>query len=213
MAINILLADDHLMIREGIKNLLELDKNIKVIAEASDGYECLNLVNKIDPDIVLMDINMPNLDGLKVLSIMRENNINNKVIILTIHREMDYLIKAIDMGCNGFVLKDSDVNTLKKAIYEVNQGGLFIEPNLTLQLNANLALRDVDRDRLDDLTKREIEVLKLIAKGLLNKEIAIKLEISERTVKNHISNIFKKIGVADRTQAAIFAIKNDLITF
>ena len=208
MAINVLLADDHLMIREGIKNLIELDRNIRVIAVASDGYECLNLVDKVNPDIVLMDTNMPNLDGLKVLSIMRENNKKNKVIFLTTHKDMECLISSIDLGCNGFVLKDSDVNTLKREVYN---DGIFVEPKLTKQLNINLAERDVEKYRLNNLTGREVEVLKLIAQGMLNREIATKLEISERTVKNHISSIFKKIGATDRTQAAIFAIKNDLI--
>ena len=205
MSVNILLADDHLMVREGLKQVLELDHDIDVISEASDGYECLNLINKTHPDVVLLDINMPNLAGLQVLSIM------SKVIMLTIHKDVDYLIEAVDAGCDCYVLKDSDSETLKKAIFDVYNGETFIEPSLTVLLNSSLAERDVMKDKLSELTKREVEVLKLIASGMFNKEIASTLCISERTVKNHVSNIFKKIEVSDRTQAAVFAIKNNLV--
>jgi DNA-binding NarL/FixJ family response regulator len=211
MSINILLADDHLMVREGLKQILELDDNIKVVGEAGDGYECLNMINKTNPDVILLDINMPNLDGLQVLSFMKQQKLNNKVIMLTIHKEVDYLIEALDFGCDGYVLKDSDTETLRKAIYSVYDGKTFIEPELTALLNSSLAERDVMKEKLSDLTKREIEVLKLLANGLFNKEIASTLCISERTVKNHVSNIFRKIEVSDRTQAAVFAIKNNLI--
>lgn len=212
MAVNILLADDHRMIREGLKQLLEMDPGIEVVGEAGDGYECLNLANKTKPNIVLLDLNMPNLDGLQVLNIMKQQKMICKVIILTIHNEVDYLIKALDNGCDGYVLKDSDFNTLKKAIYSVYSGDTYIEPSLMPLLNVSLAERDVLKEKVSDLTKRELEVLKMIASGAFNKEIALTLNISERTVKNHVSNIFKKIGVSDRTQAAVFAIKNNIIS-
>lgn len=212
MAVNILLADDHRMIREGLKQLLEMDPGIEVVGEAGDGYECLNLANKTKPNIVLLDLNMPNLDGLQVLNIMKQQKMICKVIILTIHNEVDYLIKALDNGCDGYVLKDSDFDTLKKAIYSVYSGDTYIEPSLMPLLNASLAERDVLKEKVSDLTKRELEVLKMIASGAFNKEIALTLNISERTVKNHVSNIFKKIGVSDRTQAAVFAIKNNIIS-
>ena len=212
MAVNILLADDHRMIREGLKQLLEMDPGIEVVGEAGDGYECLNLANKTKPNIVLLDLNMPNLDGLQVLNIMKQQKMMCKVIILTIHNEVDYLIKALDNGCDGYVLKDSDFNTLKKAIYSVYSGDTYIEPSLMPLLNVSLAERDVLKEKVSDLTKRELEVLKMIASGAFNKEIALTLNISERTVKNHVSNIFKKIGVSDRTQAAVFAIKNNIIS-
>lgn len=212
MAVNVLLADDHRMIREGLKQLLDSDPGIEVVAEAGDGYECLNLANKTKPNVVLLDINMPNLDGLQVLNIMKQQKMLCKVIILTIHKEVDYLVKALDIGCDGYVLKDSDFDTLKKAIYTVYSGDTYIEPSLMPLLNASLAERDVLQEKLSDLTKRELEVLRMIASGSFNKEIASTLNISERTVKNHVSNIFKKIGVSDRTQAAVFAIKNNIIS-
>lgn len=212
MAVNILLADDHRMVREGLKQLLETDSEINVVAEAGDGYECLNLTNKTKPDIVLLDINMPNMDGIQVLNIMMQQKMLCKVIVLTIHNEIEYLVKALEIGCDGFILKDSDFDTLKKAIFSVYSGETYIEPSLMPLLNSSLAERDVLKEKVSDLTRREMEVLKMIASGAFNKEIALTLNISERTVKNHVSNIFKKIGVSDRTQAAVFAIKNNIIS-
>ncbi|MFR1766488.1 MAG: response regulator [Lachnospira sp.] len=212
MAVKIVIVDDHAMVREGFKQLLSLDASFEVVGEASDGYECLNLVNKTNPDVILLDINMPNLDGLQTLRIMRQQNMNNKVIMLTIHNDVDYVIKAMSYQCNGYVVKDSDFDTLKNAILAVNEGEIFVEPKLTVSLNSSLAKRDTKQDVISELTKRELDVLILLSSGMLNKEIAYKLNISERTVKNHISSMFKKIGVSDRTQAAVFAIKNNIIS-
>ena len=211
MSIRVLIADDHAMIREGLKQLLELDGTVEIVGEASDGYECLDLISELNPDVVLLDINMPKLDGIQTLTLIRKQKIKNKVIILTIHNDIEYLIKALDIGCDGYVLKNSDSATLKKAIMAVYAGEGFVEPSLTPQLNSSLAKRDIMADKVKELTKRELEVLKLIANGMFNKEIASTLDISERTVKNHISNIFHKINVADRTQAAVFAIKNKIV--
>lgn len=212
MKIKVLIADDHKMVREGLKQLLEIDGDIEVIGEAGDGYECLNLTNKTNPDVVLLDLNMPNLDGLQVLNIMKQQKMPCKIIVLTINNEVDYLLNALDAGCDGYVLKDSDFDTLKSAVMTVYEGEQYIEPSLVPFLNSSLAERDVMMEKIHDLTKRELEVLKLVAMGSFNKEIGASLNISERTVKNHVSNIFKKIGVSDRTQAAVFAIKNNLIT-
>lgn len=211
MPIRIIIADDHAMIREGLKQLINLDNEFEVVGEAGDGYECLNLINKMNPDIILLDLNMPNLDGLETLKIIRQQELKCKVIVLTIHNDVDYLIKALDCKCNGYVLKDSDFETLKNAICSVLNGEIYIEPSLTNILNANLAKRDVKKSMVDNLTKRELEILNLVSSGLLNKEIAAQLNISERTVKNHVSSMFKKIGVSDRTQAAVFAIKNGIV--
>ena len=211
MGIKLVIADDHSMIREGLRQLLELDENIKVVAEASDGAEAIEKLREYNVDVLLLDINMPNMNGLETLMNIKKNNIDVKVLILTIHNEVDYLIKAVEIGCDGYVLKDSDSNLLRKAIYTVYEGEKFIQPSLTPVLNAGLASKVEIDDKLNELTRREVEVLKLIAEGLFNKEIASKLDISERTVKNHVSNIFKKIDVSDRTQAAVFAIKNNLV--
>lgn len=212
MAVKVIIADDHTMVREGLKQLLEIDSEIKVVGEAGDGYECLDITNKMKPDIVLLDLNMPNLGGLETLKIIKQQKMSCKVIVLTIHNEIEYLIKVLDIGCDGYVLKDSDFETLKKAIFTVYEGETYIEPALTPLLNSSLAERDILKEKVSYLTKRELEVLKLIASGAFNKEIASSLNISERTVKNHVSNIFRKIGVSDRTQAAVFAIKNNIIS-
>ena len=134
-----------------------------------------------------------------------------KVLILTVHTEIEYLIKALDIGVDGFILKDSESAELKRAIVAIVNGEKYIQPKLIPALNNRLIAKDVDKDKIASLTNRELEVLIQVANGLFNKEIATSLNISERTVKNHISNIFKKIDVSDRTQAAVFAIKNDII--
>ena len=211
MGIKLVIADDHSMIREGLRQLLELDENLKVVAEAADGNEALEKLDEYNVDVLLLDINMPNMNGLETLKQIKLKNIDVKVLILTIHNEVDYLMKAVEIGCDGYVLKDSDSNLLKKAIYTVYEGEQFVQPTLTPMLNAGLASKVQIDEKLNELTRREVEVLKLIAEGLFNKEIASKLDISERTVKNHVSNIFKKIDVSDRTQAAVFAIKNNLV--
>lgn len=210
--INIMIADDHHMVREGLKQLLELDGDIVVNAEADDGMQCIDMLKENQTDVLLLDINMPNMNGLQVLKHLREKKADVKVLILTIHNEVEYLSKAMDIGVDGYVLKDSESALLKKAIYCVYNGETFIQPELTpvlkmRQEEKNNSLTEVE----DTLTKREIEVLKLLAEGLFNKEIAYTLSISEKTVKNHVSNIFKKINVSDRTQAAVYAIKSGLV--
>lgn len=134
-----------------------------------------------------------------------------KVLILTVHNEVEYLLKAVDIGVEGYILKDSESAELKKAINNIVNGENYIQPSLIPALNSRLVNRNSDKVKIDSLTKREMEVLVNVANGMFNKEIALNLNISERTVKNHISNIFKKIDVNDRTQAAVFAIKNNLI--
>ena len=211
MKIRILLADDHSMIREGIKQLLELDSNFIVVGQAGDGLECMKMLQTRTADILLLDVNMPKMNGIEVLQKIKEENILIKVLMLTIHNEVDYLLKAVDIGCDGYILKNSDVNLLKKAINSVYGGDVFIQPDLIPVLNMGLINKEESSQTLEGLTKREIEVLKLITEGLFNKEIAYKLSISERTVKNHVSNIFKKINASDRTQAAVFAMRNGLV--
>lgn len=209
--INVMIADDHSLIREGLKQLLEFDGTIKIVGEASNGIECLEKMNVYNPDVLLLDINMPEMNGIEVLKKMKDDNSQVKVLILTVHNEMDYLMKAVDIGVDGYILKDSESAELKKAIRAVKDGENYIQPSLIPILNNQLVNRDTDKDKISSLTNRELEVLIQVANGMFNKEIATNLNISERTVKNHISNIFKKIDVSDRTQAAVFAIKNNII--
>lgn len=212
MSTKVMIADDHSLIREGIKQLLEFDGAIKVVAEASNGIECLEKLESFLPDILLLDINMPEMNGLEVLSVIRQKKTDLKVLILTVHNELDYLIKAVDIGVDGYILKDSKSAELKRAIQSVVSGENYIQASLIPALNNRLANRDIEKDKIEALTNREMDVLIRVANGMINKEIATSLNISERTVKNHVSNIFKKIDVSDRTQAAVFAIKNNIIT-
>jgi len=212
MPINIMIADDHSMVREGLKQLLELDGDIVVNAEASNGKMCIDILDEIQTDVLLLDINMPVLNGLQVLQHLKENKKKVKVLILTIHNEVEYLMKAVEIGVDGYVLKDSDSSLLKKAIFSIYKGEVFIQPELAPLLKLKMDEKSSNIESVEDnLTKREIEVLKLIAEGLFNKEIAYMLNISEKTVKNHVSNIFKKIDVSDRTQAAVYAIRNSIV--
>lgn len=211
MSIKVMLADDHILMREGIRQLLEFDHTIEIVGEVSNGEQCMNMIHEVKPQVLLLDINMPVKNGIEVLQEIRNKGLDVKVLILTVHNEIDYLLKAMDIGVNGYILKESDFSELKKAIDTVMSDETYIQPNLIPLLNNRMVSRDKDKDKIEELTKRELEVLIEVANGKLNKEIANELKISERTVKNHISNIFKKIDVSDRTQAAVFAIKNDLI--
>lgn len=212
MSIKVMLADDHVLMREGIRQLLEFDGTISVVAEANNGVECMEQLLSVHPDILLLDINMPVMNGIEVLQEIKKKNISVKVLVLTVHNEVEYLLKAVDIGVDGgYIMKDAESAELKNAINCIMQGETYIQPSLVPALNNRLVSRDIDKEKINSLTKRELEVLIEVANGMFNKEIATSLNISERTVKNHISNIFKKIDVSDRTQAAVFAIKNNLI--
>ena len=206
-----MLADDHVLMREGIRQLLEFDGSIEVVAEANDGEECIHKLLEVKPQILLLDINMSGKNGIEVLKEIKKQNIDVKVLILTVHESIEYLVKAVELGVDGYILKDSESAELKKAITVIMNGESYIQPKLVPALNNRLVARDIDKDKINSLTSRELEVLIQVANGLFNKEIAASLNIRERTVKNHISNIFRKIEVFDRTQAAVFAIKNDLV--
>lgn len=211
MSVSVMITDDHVLMREGIRKLLEYGGDIEVVAEAGDGKECLDKLEKCKPQVLLLDINMPTMNGLEVLEKIRERQIDVKVLILTVHNDVEYLLKAIDIGVDGYILKESESSELRKAIFLVAKGENYIQPKMIPMLNCRLMARDTDQDKVESLTKRELEVLVKLAEGMINKEIAHILNISERTVKNHVSNIFRKIDVSDRTQAAVFAIKNDLV--
>ena len=227
MAVKVMITDDHSLIREGLKQLLELEGDFQVIAEACDGIDCMEKLKEQIPDVLLLDINMPRMNGLEVLQKIKDEKIDVKILVLTVHNEVEYLLKAVDIGINGYLLKDSESSELKKAILSVVDGEDYIQPSLIPVLNAKMIDRDMDSEKIEKLTKRELEVLKLLAVGMYNKGVADELHISERNVDlgtlvgpggksllatNHISNIFKKIDVSDRTQAAVFAIRNNLIS-
>lgn len=207
--IKVVIADDHSIVRQGIKQILELENNIQVIGEASNGKEALEKVAQLKPDIVLLDINMPILSGIEVIKSLKEQKFESKIIILTIHSEKEYLIEAIQNGASGYVLKDAESEILIEAINKAYNGENYIPSNLATELIKGYSSGNKSTD-INELTDREIEVLKAISEGLSNKEIGSKLFISEKTVKNHISSIFRKLDISDRTQAAIFAIKHGI---
>lgn len=213
--IRVMLAEDHSMVRQGLKQLIELENDIKVVVEAADGIQAVDYYGIERPDVVLMDINMPKQNGLKALEMIKQINPNARVIMLTIHQDREYLFQALKHGASGYVLKDADGSVLIEAIRKVYQGEAYIQASMAKELITEFkrftskgASSEKDGASLSD---RELEVLRLIAKGMLNKEIAKTLFISEKTVKNHISNIFRKLKVSDRTQAAVYAIKNNLV--
>lgn len=211
--ITVMIADDHVLLREGLKQILELEDDIEVVAQAGDGEEAIEKAQEYDIDVILLDINMPKTNGIETLRRLKDLGIRSKIIILTIHEDREYLFETMKIGANGYVLKDSDADGLIKAIKDVNDGKTYIQPSIASILVEELNdkdKKDSNYEKIESLTKREYEVLILVAEGLNNKEIANKLFISEKTVKNHVSNIFKKIKVNDRIQAAIFAFKNNI---
>ena len=153
MAAKIIIADDHSMVREGLKQLLELEGDVEVVGEANDGIECLMLLEKIVPQVLLLDINMPKMDGLELLEKIKEKNIDVKVIILTVHNEIEYLLKAVNIGIDGYMLKDSESAELKRAIFHVIEGESYIQPSLIPVLNSKMVERDIDKTRITDKTR------------------------------------------------------------
>ncbi|MCT4583467.1 MAG: response regulator transcription factor [Peptostreptococcaceae bacterium] len=211
--IKIAIADDHSLMREGLSRILEFEDDITVVGTAKDGLEALELYKKMDIDVVLLDINMPNMNGIETLRKIRDMDSSAKVIILTVHDGREYLVESLNLGANGYMLKDSDSSSLVEAIKAVNQGGSYVHPNLAGELVREISKTgngEKAKKGLESLTKREYEVLSLIADGLSNKEISQKLIISEKTVKNHVSSILRKLEISDRTQAAIYAYKHNV---
>jgi len=209
--IRIMIADDHSIVREGLKQLLELEEDFVVVGQASNGVETIERVKELKPDVLLLDINMPIMNGIKALKKLKDDGIDTKVVILTIHEDREYLIETMQIGASGYILKDSDSASFFKAIRDAYNGESYIQPKLAADLIKEFNKPRGSRIKKEnELTQREYEVIALIADGLNNKDIAERLYISEKTVKNHVSNIFRKINVSDRTQAAIYAYKNNI---
>lgn len=219
--INILIADDHTLLRQGIKNVLELESDIKVIGEAANGEEAIALTEKLEPDILLLDMNMPRINGLEVTRKVIHQTRKTKVVILSINDDENYVVEVIKAGASGYLLKDIDPGMLVKALRMVQEGNNFIYPPLASRIFGDtsgpkdqydfMIAKLQERRRDEKLTNREIDVLSLICKGMSNQEIANTLYLSEKTVKNHLTNIFRKINVNDRTQAVLYALKHKII--
>lgn len=221
MAIKILIADDHALLRQGIRNVLEFEDDLEVIAEAVDGQEALAKTLVLQPDIVLLDLNMPVLSGIEVTKQLQAAKSKTKIIILTIHDGDNYVIEVVKSGALGYLLKDVEPTMLVKAIHRVYEGEAFVYPELAEKLfgcmesDENISQRAEEiwkQRRGERLTAREMDVLRCIAKGFNNQEIAQTLFVSEKTVKNHLTNIFRKINVNDRTQALLYVLKNKIMT-
>ena len=209
---NILIIDDSALMRRIISDIINSDEELHSERTATNGLEAINMLESGQRfDCIILDINMPKMNGLEVLKALKDRKSKVKVLVLTVHNETEYLMKAVDIGINGYVLKDSESAELKKAIFTIADGETYIQPSLIPALNSKMIQKNEDELKIDALTKREMEVLKEMAVGKFNRDIAKEMKISERTVKNHISSIFKKLEVTDRTQAAVFAIRNNII--
>lgn len=211
--IRMIVADDHALIRDGLKKILDIEDGgaISIVGEAANGEEAVNLARRLKPDIILMDINMPVVNGIEASKLIKETDPDISIIILTIHDAREYIYELMNLGVSGYILKDTNFDDLLNIIGCVAAGETFIDPRMTGKLLGEWKRRVEDRDIKDRLTERELEVLTEIARGSNNQAIADKLYVSEKTVKNHITSIFRKLEVNDRTQAAIYAIKHNLV--
>lgn len=209
--IRVLLCDDHTLFRQGIKKLLELEKDIEIVGEANSGEEMLGMLKKTGPDVILMDIGMPEMDGITATYKTKKILPHTNVIILTIYEDEPHIFEAIKAGAKGYLLKDVSIGEVLEAIRRVYKGEALVQPVIAAKVLREFAMLDKRKlkegDKLyNDLTEKEKEVLRLIALGGTNKEIANKLGITEKTVKNHISNIFQTLHVNNRTKAALYAL-------
>lgn len=219
--IQVLIADDHALMREGLRKILELESDIVVVGEAADGVAAVEKARELRPHVVLMDVNMPGGGGLAATRAIRDTLPDVDVIVLTIHDDEEYVIELVNAGAKGYLLKDVDPSRLVEAIRRVRLGETFIPSNLMARIFQKLNQRGTTAPRAtppsparantEALTERELEILQQIVEGRTNKEIARALYISEKTVKNHVSNILKKLDLSDRTQAAVYAIRHGLV--
>ena len=209
-SIRVLVVDDHAVVREGLRAFLDLQDGIEVAGEAADGEEALAAAERLRPDVVLMDLVMPRLDGVSALRALRERLPKTRVIVLTSFLDDDKLLPALRAGAAGYLLKNAQPQELARAVRLADAGEALLDPVVAARLVESLATSEEDRP-LDRLTPREREVLELIGRGFPNKRIAQRLDVSEKTVKTHVGHVLAKLGVNDRTQAAVFAVRAGLV--
>ena len=207
--ISVLIVDDHAVVRQGLRTFLDLQEDIEVVGEAATGAEAVEQASQLLPDVVLMDLMMPEMNGIEATRKIRAANPSTQVIILTSFGEDEQVFPSIKAGALGYLLKNVSPADLAMAIQAVHRGEAHLDPEIAKKLMDELSARD-RRPTPDDLTERELAVLRLIARGMSNREIATELVISEKTAKTHVSNILSKLHLADRTQAAIYALKTGL---
>ncbi|WPK13845.1 response regulator transcription factor [Lysinibacillus louembei] len=208
--IRVLIADDHHVVRRGLLFFLKTQKDIEVVGEAKNGVEAVQLVKEVQPDIVLMDLVMPELDGIQATKRIKALYPTIKILMLTSFADKDHVLPAIDAGASGYQLKDIEPDDLVHTIRQIMRGENMLHPEATTQLEEGLREEEQKLHVLNPLTPREQDVLAELTKGKSNREIAASLFVTEKTVKTHISNIFAKLQVQDRTQAALYAVKHGL---
>ncbi|HVX65905.1 MAG TPA: response regulator transcription factor [Bryobacteraceae bacterium] len=210
--IRLVIADDHPIFRDGLRKLLTLEDDFEVVGEARDGNDVLEIVRQSEPDVLLLDLRMPGMDGLTVLQNLKSSGSRTKVIILTASEDKNEFVQAMKLGCSGIVLKQTATELLYKSIRKVNAGEIWLDSHTTAAVMRQFAspgrISSSDRKGRErsPLSQREREIVALVAQGFKNKEIAEKIFISEQTVKNHLHNIFDKLGVSDRLELALYAI-------
>jgi NarL family two-component system response regulator LiaR len=207
--ISVLIADDHPFVRHGLRTYLETLDDLEVVGEASDGAEAVDLATRLLPEVVLMDLVMPELDGVEATRAIRAASPSTKVIVLTSFDDDEKVFPAIKAGAAGYLLKDVHPAELAEAVRKASRGEALLAPSVAARLMQEVA-GEGGRPAGNDLTERELEVLRLIARGQANKGIARELGVSEKTVKTHVSNILAKLHLADRTQAALYAVREGL---
>jgi two-component system, NarL family, response regulator LiaR len=205
----VLVVDDHTVVREGLRGFLDLQDGIEVVGEAADGDEALAAAERLRPDVVLMDLVMPRLDGVAAMRALRERLPQARVIVLTSFLDDDKLLPALRAGAAGYLLKNSEPQELARAVRAAQAGEALLDPAVGARVVE--ALAGAEEEPVDRLTPREREVLQLIGRGFPNKQIARELNVSERTVKTHVGHVLAKLGVADRTQAAVLAVRAGLV--
>jgi two-component system, NarL family, response regulator LiaR len=208
--IRVLIVDDHAVVREGLRAFLELQEGIEVADEAADGNEAIAAAARLRPDVILMDLVMPELDGVAAMRLLRERVPEARVIVLTSFLDDDKLLPALRSGAAGYLLKNADPAEVARAVRAAHAGEALIDPVVAARLVETLAADGME-EPLDRLTPREREVLVLIGRGFPNKRIARELDVSEKTVKTHVGHVLAKLGVTDRTQAAVFAVRSGLV--
>jgi DNA-binding NarL/FixJ family response regulator len=215
MTISVLIADDQGLVRAGFRKLLESEQGLRVVAEAADGLEAVALARRLQPDIVLMDIRMPRLDGLEATRRLLHGPTRTRVVMLTTFDLDEYVFDALTAGASGFLLKDAPPEQLLAAIQVVAGGDALLAPSITRRLIEEFVRRPLPRSsppsRLGGLTARELEVLRLLARGLSNAEIAAELVLGEATVKTHVGNLLTKLNLRDRVQAVVLAYESGLV--